>query len=217
MNIGGMAMLNMIACGVMICAVAAPLRTNGERRVTYLDFGSLANQKLKESYGTEGNNLAALPTGEQTFAGVKFKIGPGLIQLRGTDDQNSPEKAEGIKVNSTFSKLYILHACHNSAKDDAIIVYYTVHYEDKSQETIPIVWGRDVLDWWYSGDSKGPTRAKVAWKGDNGDAKNNGAKIRLYLTTWKNPEPARKVVGIDFGSTNYTSAAPFCVAITAEK
>jgi hypothetical protein len=210
-------MQKLLACGVVICTVAVPLLANGDRRLTFVELGSLANQKLNESYGTEGNNLLALPTGQQTFAGVKFKIGPGLIRLRGTDDQTSPEKADGLKVNTTFSKLYILHACHNGANDNAIIGYYTVHYENKSHETIPIVFGSDVLDWWYKADSKEPTRARVAWKGDNDDAKNQGAKIRLYLTTWKNPEPARKVVSVDFGSTNYTTAAPFCVAITAEE
>jgi hypothetical protein len=192
-------------------------KANQKLKVTYVDLSPRANQKLKESYGNEGNNLATLPTGKQPFTGVKFKIGPGLIQLSGKETPDKPEKVEGIKVNTTFSKLYLLHATHWGAKDDAIIGYYTVNYDDKRQETIPIVYGKDVLDWWYTGDSKEPTRAKVAWKGDNDDAKNGGAKIRLYVTTWKNPEPARKVVSIDFVSTNTEKAAPFCVAITAEE
>jgi hypothetical protein len=207
----------MVSCGVMVCALAVPLLANGDRRVSYVDFGPKANQKLKESYGGDSNNLADLPTGEQTFAGVKFKIGEGLIQLSGKETSDKPEKVEGLKVNTTFSRLYLLHATHWWAKEDSIIGYYTVHYHDKSQETIPIVYGKDMLDWWYTGDSKEPTRARVAWKGDNDDAKNAGARIRLYLTTWKNPEPARKVVSIDFVSTNAEKAAPFCVAITAEE
>jgi hypothetical protein len=206
-----------IACGLLVSALAVPVLANGDRRVTYVDLGPQANQKLKEGYGAEGNNLAALPTGEQTFAGVKFKIGPGLIQLSGKESADKPEKVEGIKVNATFSRLYILHATHWGARDDAIIGYYTVTYHDKSQETIPIVYGKDVLDWWWTADSKEPTRGKVAWKGDNDDAKNGGSRIRLYVTTWKNPEPARKVVSIDFASTNADKAAPFCVAITAEE
>jgi hypothetical protein len=110
-----------------------------------------------------------------------------------------------------------LHATHFGAKEDAIVGYYTVNYEDKSQETVPLVFGKDIMDWWYGGETKEPARAKVGWKGDNQDATNQGAKIRLYMTTWKNPEPARKVVSIDFGSTNSEDAAPFCVAITAEE
>jgi hypothetical protein len=190
----------------------------GDRRVVYVDLEPKINQKLNESYGNEGNNLANLPTGAQTFAGAKFKIGPGLIQLSGrATTMDKPEKVEGIKVGTTFSKLYLLHATHFGAKEDAIVGYYTVNYEDKSQETIPLVFGKDLMDWWYGGDTKDPTRGKVGWKGDNQDATNQGAKIRLYMTTWKNPEPARKVVNIDFGTTNSEDAAPFCVAITAEE
>ena len=38
------------------------------------------------------------------------------------------------------------------------------------------------------------------------------------MTTWKNPEPKKKVVSIDFGATTCRYAvSPFCVAITAEK
>jgi hypothetical protein len=123
-----------------------------------------------------------------------------------------PEKVEGIKVGTTCRKLHFLHACHNSARPDAIIGYYTVNYEDKSQETVPIVYGKDVLNWWYGPCEPGPSRARVDWTGANAQA-----DIRLYVTTWKNPEPERKVVSIDFGSTGYTGTDPFCVAITAER
>jgi hypothetical protein len=209
-------MNRLIASVLVVCACAVPLVAEGEKGTTYVDLGAKANQKLKEGYGDDANNLAQLTEGEQTLAGVKFKIGAGLIQLSGKETENLPEKVEGIKVGATCSKLHFLHATHYSAKDDTIIGYYTVNYDDKSQETIPIVYGKDVLDWWYTDESKEPTRGKVAWKGDNENAKNSGSKIRLYLTTWKNPEPTRKVVSIDFGSTNADKTAPYCVAITAQ-
>src|SRR5262249_38661558 len=115
------------------------------------------------------------------------------------------------------SKLHFLHATHYQAPDDTIVGYYTVTYEDKSQHRIPIVYGKDVSDWWSRNDAKGPSRVEVAWKGDNDAARNNDSRIRLYLTTWNNPMPARNVVRIDFSSTNAAQAAPFCVAITAEE
>ncbi len=211
-------MQKLFACVLCAYIFGIPLRADGDKKtLTYVDLAPKANQKLKEGYGDDANNLSELKAEEQTLAGVKFKIGEGLIQVSGKETEGLPEKVEGIKVNAMCSKLHILHATHFTAKDDAIIGYYTVNYDDKSQETIPIVYGKDVLDWWYTGDSKEPTRGKVAWKGDNENAKNNGSKIRLYVTTWKNPEPKRKVVSIDFGSTNIDKAAPFCVAITAEE
>jgi hypothetical protein len=185
-----------------------------EPKFAYLDLQPLANSKLKD--GT-GNNLAALAKGEQSLAGVKFKVGDGLIQLGSASSQDMPEKVEGIKVGMTCRKLCFLHACHRAAPEDSIIGYYTINYEDKSQETIPLVYGKDIADWWYYAGDNGPSRARVAWKGTNDKAQSEGANIRLYLTTWKNPEPERKIVSIDFGSTSYTGTNPFCVAITAEK
>jgi hypothetical protein len=200
------------------CLVALFLIAGDDKRkTTYVNLQPYTNQKLKESRGNEGNNLVDLKQGEQTLEGVKFKIGEGLIQLSSTNLPDKPKKVEDIEVGATFSKLHILHATHWAAEKDAIIGYFTVNYEDNGTLTIPIVYGKDTLDWWYQEDDKGPSRAKVAWKGINDDAKNSDRKIRLYATIWKNPEPARKVKSIDFGSTNYTEAAPFCVAITAEE
>jgi hypothetical protein len=57
----------------------------------------------------------------------------------------------------------------------------------------------------------------VAWKGDNELAKKYKCRLRLYLTTWENPYPDKKVVSIDYiGKKEETVAAPFCVAITLE-
>jgi hypothetical protein len=48
-------------------------------------------------------------------------------------------------------------------------------------------------------------------------SKQVGARVRLYLTTWANPKPDKKVVGINYLSKKAdTVAAPFCVAMTLE-
>jgi hypothetical protein len=41
--------------------------------------------------------------------------------------------------------------------------------------------------------------------------------IRLYLCTWKNPHPTKKVVSIDYVKVGDTPAAPFWVAMTLEE
>jgi hypothetical protein len=43
------------------------------------------------------------------------------------------------------------------------------------------------------------------------------AKIRLYLTTWENPKPDKKITAIDYSTTKETPCAPFCVAMSAEE
>jgi hypothetical protein len=54
-----------------------------------------------------------------------------------------------------------------------------------------------------------PTRGKVAWEGEN-----RCSKVKLFLTTWENPNPDKRIVTIDYVTTKYN---PFCVAITAEE
>jgi hypothetical protein len=92
-----------------------------------------------------------------------------------------------------------------------------VTYDDNSQETIPIVYGKNILNWWFTEGEAGPTEARIAWTGDDANANRNAKKVRLYLVTWTNREPTKRVVSIDFGIAKATNTAPFCVAITAEK
>ena len=81
-----------------------------------------------------------------------------------------------------------------------------------------IAYGQDVRDWFYVEDEGAPSRGKVVWSGDNDRASLLGAKIRLYLTSWKNPKPDKKIISIDYvGKKDETPAAPFCVAISLEK
>jgi outer membrane protein assembly factor BamB len=182
----------------------------------FLDLQPHANQKLKEGFGIQGNDLGGLPTGEQTLAGVPFRIGEGVIQLTG-NGLPAPTKVEGIKVGAKFSRLYVLHATQwGPDKDHIVVGYYTVHYEDNSQVTIPLVYGEDISNWWCVGGQEPPSRAAVAWKGTNRHATESKATLALYMTRWNNPQPGRTVVRIDFTATN-KQVAPFCVAMTVEE
>src|SRR4029079_1619359 len=58
-----------------------------------IDLGPHVNQKLNERFHNyhQGNDLSSLPTGKQTFAGVKFTGGGGVVQLGAAD----PHKGQG--------------------------------------------------------------------------------------------------------------------------
>jgi hypothetical protein len=208
-------------------AVAAP---SPDAKFTYIDLKDKCNHKLTEKFhqtDTDENNLA-IETGKQKLGDVEFKIGEGVIQLGSTLVKDDPEKVEGIKVGQKFIKLHIIHACgygggpntEGSAghvADDTPIGEYKIYYDDKTTETIPIVYGQDVRDWWFAEGEKEPSRSKVVWKGENEQSKKYKCGVRLYMTTWKNPKPDKKVVTIDYiGRKSDTPAAPFCVAMTAE-
>ena len=193
-----------------------------------LDLQPKANQKLAENFHNEnfeGNNLAQLPRGESLFGDVRFKIEEKLIQLGCKHVKDKPDKVEGIAVGKKFAKLYLLHATGFGAfgkpgdplyiSDGTAIGHYTVKYEDDSEEIIPIVYGEDVRDWFNHDQSKPASRGKVVWEGENEFARQFNAKLRLYLTEWKNPKPDKQVVSIDFEREGDNVAAPFCVAMTA--
>jgi hypothetical protein len=213
--------LALAACLLLAAAVAAaPLPKGKEAEPPFIDLKPHGNQKLKEDFNSgryADNNLASLPAGKQTFAGVKFLVGESMVQLGSTSIKGKPEKVEGIKVGRTLAKLHFLHATAFSAIDGTVIGKYVVHYADKTKAEVEVSYGKDVVDWWAYPGQKGPTGSKVAWEGTNKAAKGFDAKIKLYLTTWKNPHPKKRVVSIDFvGTDKRGGAAPFCVAITAD-
>jgi hypothetical protein len=153
----------------------------------------------------------------QTFEEVPFKIAEGMLQLGGINlKEPKPDKLEGIKVDRAFAKLYLLHATFYEAPDDTQIAEYRLRYEDGSTATIPVIYGQDVRDWWFTPDSPGVTRGTVVWMGENPPSKSAGSQIRLYQGTWENPHPAKKVVSIDYVKGDDPQIAPCCIAITLE-
>src|SRR4051794_30809497 len=79
----------------------------------YVDLQPQANQEFSANFGSgrEGNNLSAFPRGEQTFRGVKFKVGERFIQLGSTlFAEPKPDAVKGIKVGRAFARLRVLHS-----------------------------------------------------------------------------------------------------------
>ena len=124
---------------------------------------------------------------------------------------DKPAKAEGIKLGATVVKLHFLHACGFSGRipRNTPIGKFVVHYEDRHTEEIAIVYGRDVVDWWVQPGVADPTGSKVAWEGQN-----RLSPIKLFLTTWENPNPDKRIVTLDYVATG---GNPFCVAISGEE
>jgi hypothetical protein len=202
-----------------------------QKPLTTVDLRSKANQKLSDSlHGFAGNDLAELPKGEQTFGGVKFKIEDGYLRLSGTvetsDQPKKPGKVEGIAIEKAFARLHVLHGTGYGAygeeggplfvKDGTLIGEYRLRYEDGSTEAIPIVYGEDVRDWWPWEKSAEVTRGKIAWTGRNAFSRRQNQIIHLYLTSWNNPHPEKKVSTLDYVCTGTSAASPICIAISLE-
>jgi hypothetical protein len=205
-----------VATAGILCAAPAP----DDVGPWFIDLSAHTNVKLTDGFhsnANDGNNLANLPTGKQKFADVKFNVGTGIVQLGSSMLSGKSTKAEGIKVDHAVAKLRFLHSTGWKAAEGQVIAKYVVHYDDKSTADIEIAYGRDVVDWWVTPNDKAPTVSKVAWEGKNDAVKDGETKITLFMTTWENPNPKKKIVSIDFIATMpQGQAAPFCIAMTAE-
>jgi len=159
--------------------------------------------------GVLQNNLAALPTGIQTFAGAQFDI-RGLIGLPAR-----PASVTGIPLHRKFARLHVLHGTGWDDEEATKIGAYILHYADGRQLEMPILYGEDVRNWWHWTGGKEATRATVAWTGPNPQAPARDAFLRLFKRTWDNPRPEVEVESFDFTSTG-TRCAPFLIALTVE-
>src|SRR5947209_6432655 len=125
-----------LACGVALALVAA---ADEEVKSVFIDIQPKGNHNLADDLGNfDGNHLGNVPQGEQTFEGAKFKVGEKLVQLKGQDDNEElPEKVEGIKVGAKGDTLHILQSTEQGevegslVEDGAKIGEYVVHYADK--------------------------------------------------------------------------------------
>lgn len=201
----------------------------------FIDLQPVANLPLNGPMNNPNytaNTLEGLPRGIfKTEGGIPFQVGEKLVALKGRLAPGRPANVK-IELNQTCSALYLLQgSCWGGRgrpdgpifayeKDTSAIGMYVITYEDDDIEFIPVVYGKDVRDWWGLWDNFQPTKnSEVVWRGTNEfvkkreEAKNEPKPLRLYMTTWKNPWPTLKIKTIEFLSEG-SVAAPFCVAIT---
>jgi len=186
-----------------------------------VDLSPFYNAMLTQSWhGGKGNDLAELPTGVQTFAGVQFDV-RGIVQLRSSSDSstNFPAEVKGIPVGLKCRQLHFLHAAGFGAVADEgkQIGLYVVHFTaNQTRLEIPIIYGQAVRNWHeLTGEPAGDPELKVGWTGQNAVSKKAGRNLRLFITSWTNLVPDAEVQSLDFISS-LAKPAPFLIAITAE-
>ena len=163
-------------------------------------------------------NFSALAKGVDDFAGIAFQVG-GVIQLSGTgmgkNASRYPNSVEGIPVKMKCAKLHFLHATGWTMPDGSQIGAYIVHFSDGARQEVPIIYGKDICDWWFpavtpTNTNPGITTNVAAWT-----ATTTQGIVALYKSTWENPHPRTEIKTIDFVSLG-SKCAPFLLGITAE-
>jgi hypothetical protein len=186
--------------------------------VVQLDLGRHYNARLTVSWhpGTPGNDLSALPRGFVRLGEVRYDV-RGVIQLKGTRLLSPfPERVNGIPVGQECRRIHFLHATAYRMSPGTQIGHYLIRYVDGAEDEIPILYGRDVEDWWFEpGVAGAGASSEVAWTGENAAARQRGRKIRLFHTCWDNPRGEVQIESLDFVSA-LTESGPFLVGVTIE-
>ena len=186
-----------------------------------IDLSPYFNATLSESWlpGTGDNSLGNLTAGTMKLGGVPFDV-RGVIQLAGGETDRLGGRfaaaVDGIKVGRPFEQLHVLHSAGGRENDGVPVASLVLHYADGGQAAVPIRYGETVRDWWFweFEPVRDPATA-MAWTGNNPSARVEGASLRLYRMTWKNPRPTIRVQSIDYVSMG-SKSAPFLLAMTAE-
>jgi hypothetical protein len=176
----------------------------------FLDLSAKGNMALADDVKYKDNHLRDLPIGIRQMAGVPFRIQPKYLLL------SDVKKIQDIVVQTPFRRLHVLHAAHFYAGKDKPIAHYVLHYENKEFRKLPVYYGRDVVNWWDVSPREDPPSSKVGWRGTNPYAASQRSGLRLFVSTYDNPQPELTVEGIDFIFAE-GGAIPFCVAMTLEK
>ena len=202
---------------------------NTTSKATCIDLSKYFTAQLTNSLNSPSsvteNNLATLPKGRQVFSGVPFEVG-GLLQLSGKKLQEwgrneYPESITGIKLGKRCQRLHLLHGAGGVFDPENVtIAKLVLHYSDKSTQEIDIKTGVHIRDWW--GDPKQEVTGKnseLAWTGTNPALKqyggNHPGSLRIYKTTFENPQPGTTITAIDYVSTMQYSS-PFLIGLTIQ-
>jgi hypothetical protein len=218
--------------------VKARQSTNGVPKVKTINLKRFVNIHLNECRpspkGVTNNSLGEVHRGKRVYGGVTFDV-QGTIQLMGAGIKEIggkayPQRVEHIRIDRHCSKIHLLHGAsfltESAAGNTNFIGKLFLHYADGSKQEIKIVAGENVLDWWgplYStgADPRSITisspNSELAWTGSNPylQEQRPNWSLRLYKSTFANPNPNLELSSIDYASS-VTRAAPFLVGLSIE-
>jgi hypothetical protein len=138
----------------------------------------------------EGDDLGNLPTGEQTFAGIRFNVidaekNNGRSVVAVSKQKGFPSSAE-INVNDTARCIYLLHTS-GKPESENIVGAVKILYEDGSSRLQYILMDKQLTYWWFS--QLKTDYSGIAWYGKNAASEGVG----VSWCAINNPEPRKKI------------------------
>jgi len=179
-----------------------------------IDISTKANQFRDERgwFGDANLSFKALPTGDQTFAGVKYNVYhfttspvPEAIGLGGNGvPGNLPDAVNGIPVGRKADALFFLQAARLDQRrngDDIKngknyeMAAYIVHYADATTARVPVLAEVNVDSYHQTGEAAPLAGAQIAWSAPYAGGKEVAV---AYSQQWTNPRPDVAIQSVDF-------------------
>ncbi|HSH93643.1 MAG TPA: M56 family metallopeptidase [Roseimicrobium sp.] len=167
----------------------------------------------------------SVPKGRQEVDGIPFVVG-GHVQFYGTSAASFSERGQryrdglyDIPVNRKFAQLHLLHHAMWQGADGSQLATVVFHYADGSNVRFPIIYGRQVRDWFFmkyeAEEILLDPDTHIYWRGDHREASQYQATVRAFKSTLTNPKPWAVVSRIDFVSAkNMASYGLFAATLT---
>ncbi len=145
--------------------------------------------------GRKGNDMRGLPTGDQIFAEIPFRvINPDQNQRKSalavSVIKGFPNQAE-VEVNDSAETVYLLHSSSDNIPSN-VAGAITFIYTDGSEASRYLMKGKEVTNWWFS--SLKTDYSGVAWSGPNPVS----TKVGVCWAAIENPQPDKKIAKLRF-------------------
>jgi beta-galactosidase len=183
--------------------------TAAQMKFLPVPFNEQANAYLSKGHGTFPDaDLSTLPVGEQTFAGVTYKINdfrtspvPSCLVLRSPCvDGRLPAEAT-IKVGRKADALFFLQGYipsqewkpNDPNQPPPVVFKYVVSYADGKTEDVPVEITRGIAPY-TTASLANLKNAVVAWTGKA--ATPQAQPLVVYQLQWSNPRPQSEIKGV---------------------
>jgi len=168
-----------------------------------LDLSGVANMDIEDKggpgsapwmlMGRPGDDIRGLPTGDQVFAGISFRVADPLKNQRrvaiAVSHRSGLPQAVDVPVGATASSLYLLHSSTKPGSEN-ICGSVAFNYADGTHAVQYISMGKQLTFWWFpelKTDYSG-----IAWHGSSPVSNDVG----LSWCAIDNPSPGKTIENI---------------------
>lgn len=190
-----------------------PLQINS-LETAVIDLKPYVNQSFHDDIANDGkggwadmgqSNLSMLKTGSRMISNKPFHIldgtGNTCLILGGKSRPKLLIVTKKIKVEAKLQNISFLQtAMFVKAKKGKEMGRYIINYDDGSQSVFALIRGKNIDDWFLPVITSGMAMAEKVYSP-------SGIEYALFVATWHNPYPDKKIATIDFESTSNAAIA----------